>query len=159
MHVLDASSLVQAWDHYPKELFPKLWEWIELQLLDGCLQIPSVVFGEVTYKFPECGKWLSKLGVRWVLNNNDILQEASRLKKLLNIEEDGYHPKGVDENDLIIIATASVRHATLVSNESPFKNNPDLLRKRKIPVVCSMGEVNVTCINFLDYIKESKQRF
>lgn len=85
---------------------------------------------------------------------NAILQDAMRIKGLLGIIGDKYHPKGMDENDLLIIATANVRDAELVSDESKQKL-PDLPAKRKIPTVCSMEEVNVPCINFIEYIKES----
>lgn len=159
MHVFDASSMIHAWDTYPRELFEKLWIWIETQIFEQKIQIPKAAFDEINHKFPDCGKWLKTEGIICIPISNNILQVASDLKKLLNIEEDGYNPKGVDENDLLIIATASVNQSTLVSNESPLKNNPDIPGKRKIPVVCSMPDVDVACIDFLTYIKNSRKVF
>lgn len=154
MRVFDASSMIYAWDNYPVHQFPGLWEWMADQIERGELAMPSVALDEVTHKAPECAKWLKAgdLGVFEI--TNAILQDAMRIKGLLGIAGDKYHPKGVDENDLLIIATANACNAELVSDESKQKL-PDLPAKRKIPAVCAMAEVGVTCISFIEYIKES----
>jgi hypothetical protein len=74
---------------------------------------------------------------------------------LLGIDGDSYHPKGVGENDILIIATARAHSAELVSDEGKQNHFPDIMAKRKIPAVCAMIEVSVTCINFIEYIKRS----
>lgn len=78
-----------------------------------------------------------------------------RIKHLLGIEEDQHHPKGVGENDIFIIATASVHGLTLVSDEGRQFKKPDILAKRKIPAVCELSGVGVSCINFLQLIRTS----
>lgn len=83
---------------------------------------------------------------------NDIVQDANRIKSLLGIVGDNYHPKGVDENDLLIIATARAHGVQLISEEhQPLEPNES--RKRKIPAVCRMNSVAHPCANFIDYIK------
>jgi hypothetical protein len=59
---------------------------------------------------------------------------------------------------LLIIATARVHKAELVSNEARQKF-PDILAKRKIPAVCAMREVAVYCVNFIEFIKQSDEIF
>lgn len=159
MQVFDASSMIYAWDNYPINQFPGMWEWMATQIEEQRLVMLNVAFEEVTNKTPECGKWLEENNITQLETTNEILQEALRIKKLLGIDGDKYHAKGVGENDLFIIATARVHKAGLVSDE---KRQNALLKeptKRKIPAVCAMKEVNVLCINFLEFIKRSDEVF
>ena len=158
MQVFDASSMIYAWDNYPLQQFPGLWKWMATQVEGGHLAMPSVALEEVGHKAPECAEWLRNSKLQKIDVNNAIIQEAMRIKALLGIVGDGYHAKGVDENDLMIIATALVCREELVSDESKQKM-PDLPPKKKIPAVCVMPEVNVTCISFLEYIKRSEAVF
>lgn len=155
MHLFDASSIILAWDNYPTELFPPLWDWLEHQVSDGSLAIPSVALNEVKQKAPECGSWLEESGVSVLTLTSEILAESLRIKHLLGIQEDQYHPKGVGENDILIIATASIHRCTLISDEGRQFGKPVTLAKYKIPAVCEMQDVQVTCINFLQFIRAS----
>lgn len=154
MQVFDASSIIYAWDNYPIDQFPGLWEWIANQVESQRLVMPSVAFEEVKGKTFNCAEWLKKYNIRLLEIDNTIVQEALHIKKLLGIVGDDYHPKGVGENDLFIIATAKVYGVDLVSNEGR-QQLPNIPAKRKIPTVCSMQEVAVHCINFIEYIKGS----
>jgi hypothetical protein len=156
--MFDASSMIYAWDNYPIEQFPGLWEWMEHQISSGLLAMPSVAFDEVDKKTPECGAWLKsvQLGIHEI--DNAILREALRMKSLLGIVGDKYGA-GVGENDLLIIATAFVSGTELVTDESRQNNLPTSLLKYKIPAVCSLPAVSVPCINFIEYIKRSQHVF
>lgn len=158
MQVFDASSMIYAWDNYPIRQFPGLWEWMATEIDKERLVIPSVGFDEVAYKMPDCGKWLQKTNIRQLEITNTIIQYAMHIKKLLCIKGDDYHPKGVGENDIFIIATAHDHGADLISNEGKQKT-PEILAKQKIPAVCAMKEVDVLCINFLEFIKRSNEIF
>lgn len=158
MPVIDASSMVYAWDNYPLWLFPPLWEWLEDALLAGELRIPQPAMDEIQHVAPDCAKWLRDIGARVLPMTNEILQEAQAIKAKLGIADDQYHADGVDENDILIIATARVHQAQLVSNESKQPNLPVNLKKYKIPAVCAQF-APPPCINFLDYIKQSGKQF
>lgn len=158
MHVFDASSMIYAWDNYPLQQFPPLWKWMAEQIVRNDLVMSSIALEEVAHKTPECSDWLKEHNLQKVDVANAIIQEAARIKAQLGIVGDSYHPKGVDENDLIIIATAVVCGGALVSDESKQKL-PDLLSKRKIPAVCVMPGVNVECMSFIEYIKRSAAVF
>jgi predicted nucleic acid-binding protein len=158
MQVFDASSIIHAWDNYPAEQFPGLWNWMANQMADKKIVIPRVAFDEVTYKAPECSAWLKNTAIERIAMNNRIVHEALRIKSLLGISGDAYHPKGVDENDIFIIATASIHQAVLISNEGR-QQKPDIPQKRKIPAVCTMNEVTIPCINFIEFIRQSKVVF
>lgn len=155
MRVFDASSMICAWDNYPIGQFPGLWEWVAGQIESQQLVMPGVAFEEVSHKTPECGKWLEDNDLERLEINNAVLQDAKRIKGLLGIVDDNYHPKGVGENDILIIATARQHGAELVSDEERQTNLPQVSSKRKIPAVCAMQTVSVSCINFIEYIKAS----
>lgn len=158
MRVFDASSMIYAWDNYPLQQFPGLWEWIAGQIDEGNLVMSSVAVEEVSHKAPDCAQWLKTNNLNAIEVSNAIVQDAFRMKQLLGITSDNFHPKGVDENDLLIIATAASCNAELVSEESRQKL-PDLPAKRKIPAVCAMDAVAVKCINFIDFIRQSNAVF
>lgn len=158
MQVFDASSMIYAWDNYPVRQFPGLWEWMERQIEDKNLVMPSVALEEVACKTPDCGEWLKDRNLEQLEISNAIVQEALRIKGLLGIVGDSYHAKGVGENDILIIASARIHGGVLVSNEGRQKL-PDIPAKRKIPAVCAMPGVSVPCINFIEFIKQSNEVF
>ena len=159
MQVFDASSMIYAWDNYPVRQFPGLWEWMARQIEEKELVMPSVALDEVSHKAPDCSAWLKDNELTQLEINNEIVQRAMRIKHLLWIIDDNYHAKGVDENDLFIIATAHHHGLELVSNEAKQNKLPDIPAKRKIPAVCDMDEVGVFCLDFLEYIKRSEEIF
>ena len=159
MQVFDASSMIYAWDNYPIRQFPPLWSWIASQITLKQLVMPVVAFDEVAGKTPECGEWLKDNGIELLQITNEILRDAMAFKGLLGIVNDEYHPKGVGENDLLIIASAKAHGAELVSDEEKQPTLPDVMAKKKIPAVCVMADVGVPCMNFIEYIKTSNAVF
>lgn len=155
MQVFDASSMIYAWDNYPLRQFPGLWEWMATQIEEKKLAMPSVAFDEVASKTPDCGEWLKKNDLEQLETNNAIVQDAMRIKGLLGIVDDNYHPKGVGENDILIIASARAHGAELVSDEKRQMHPLDIPAKQKIPAVCAMPDVSVACITFIEFIKRS----
>ncbi len=155
MLLFDASSIIHAWDNYPPELFPPLWDWLSQEVMDGNLAIPGVALDEVGKKTPECAAWLKDNDITVFPLTSDVLAESLRIKHLLGIEEDQYNAKGVGENDIFIIATASVNGLMLISDEGRQFVKPANRAKYKIPAVCELEDVGVTCINFLQLIRNS----
>lgn len=158
MHVIDASSIVHAWDNYPKAKFPKLWEWLESMIAEGELVISSVALDEVGHVASECHAWLMQYEIRVVPISGRMLQTAQQIKAELGVVGDKYDPKGVDENDLFIIACASELHAPLVSNEAVQTSLPGNKAKYKIPAVCT-HVLGHSCIDFLTYFSSTDEVF
>lgn len=158
MWAFDASSMIYAWDNYPKDQFPNLWKWLENQAFLGGITIPLVAYQEVCHKTPDCGIWLDEAEISILHPNTKILLCATRLKSMLEIEGDKYGT-GVGENDLIIVATAESNGVGLVSNEKVQFDLPKVLSKYKIPAVCSAKTPPTICIDFLEFIKKSKATF
>ena len=160
MLVLDASSIVYGWDNYPIRLFPKVWDALARSIGSNKMTMARVALQEVGHVSPDCAKWLhDESGLAPVEMDNNILKMSKSIKNLLEIKNDTYGPKGVDENDIFIIATARSLNATLISNEAMQLIRPSKLSNCKIPYVCAMPEVNVECINFLELLNRSKKPF
>ena len=159
MQAFDASSMIYAWDNYPFEQFPPLWEWMGSLISQVQIVMSTVAFEEVSHKTPDCCEWLESVSLQRFPMSNSILKEASRIKVLIGVEDDGYDPRGVDENDLFIIASAKISGLSLVSDETKQPNRPVNPRKYKIPLVCGLNTVSVNCVNYLDFIKASKAVF
>lgn len=159
LRAFDASSIIHAWDNYPLVQFPPLWKWMAREISAGQFVMPKVAFEEVNARAPDCSHWLRKNHVRRIEVTNAIVQEALRIKGMLKIEGDNYHPAGVGENDILIVATALVEGLELVSNEGRQNNLPKIPAKRKIPAVCEMEGVDVPCLDFLALITRSGEVF
>lgn len=159
MRAFDASSMIYGWDNYPIGQFPNLWKWMASEVKGKNVGLCVVALEEVKHKTPECSAWLHDNDVEVLPAGNAELQEALRIKSLLGIVNDQYHPKGVGENDLIIISVCRLIGIGLVSDEERQVTLPINAARRKIPAVCSVDTVNVDCINFLEFLKQSGQVF
>ena len=159
MRVLDASAIIHAWDNYPFAQFPGLWGWLTSEIKSHELTIPSVALEEVGHKAPECAQWLKSAAVLKLPMSEAVVMAAMAIKQAIGVVNDQYHPKGVDENDLFIIAAAKVHGAELISNEARQLGAQAEARKYKIPAVCDMPEVSVPSLNFLEYIQRSQVVF
>lgn len=159
MRVFDASSAIYAWDNYPLCQFPGLWSWIADEMSSRNMVIPETVLEEVSLKTPECAQWMSDIGIHVIPVDSRILRVALQIKSVLSIVGDQYHPKGVDENDLLVISTAKVLGFCVVSDEArqhwKKEDRLPLRAKFKIPAVCSLPECNVACVSFVELIKNS----
>jgi predicted nucleic acid-binding protein len=158
MRVLDASSILYAWDNYPVDQFPPLWAWLAREANVGELTIPAVALEEVANKAPECAAWLRVQHIKVLPMTEAILMDALRIKGLLGVVGDLYG-SGVGENDLFIIATARAYGSDLVTDEARQPGLPGLRRNYKIPAVCGLPEVQVRPLSFVEYFKGSQQIF
>jgi predicted nucleic acid-binding protein len=159
VHTLDASSILHAWDNYPLTQFPGLWEWLAAEIQAQRLSIAVVALEEVDHKSPDCATWLKNQDIRRLPMSNAVVQAAKQIKDAVGIQNDQYHPKGVDENDILIIASAHYHGATLITNEARQSLSLKEPTRRKIPAVCDLPGVAVAHKNFLDYILQSQQVF
>ena len=157
MQVFDTSSIVYAWDNYPIQQFPSLWRWMAIRLAEKKICMPEVAIAEIASVSPECRTWLIENEINSLPMTDAILQDALRIKNVLQIGV-RYGP-GVGENDLLIIATAKTYGVALVTNEARQPIIPAARTKYKMPAVCSLPEVAVECYDFLEFLRLSKAIF
>lgn len=157
MREFDASSIVHAWDNYPIKTFSPLWGWLAEQFASDEFGICQVAWKEVGQVSPGCAGWLKACGVKPIALGAETTLEALKMARRLGIEEDDYHPDGVDEKDLLIIASALNHGNSLVSNESVQNDLPKNLKKYRIPAVCRL--VGVTCVDFVKLLKQEEPDF
>jgi len=153
----DASAMIHAWDHYPIAQFPRLWEWMKGEVDSQEFAFPRIAMDEIGHKLSECFDWINDCDVRIIAPDNAIVQQAFLIKQGLGIMNDQWHPKGVDENDVMIIASAGVHGAMLVSNEGRQTQLPPQMARFKIPAVCDAH--GVVCVSFIQLVKQAGRVF
>ncbi len=159
MPAFDASSMILAWDNYPLAQFPKLWDWMSLQLSGNKLRLPVPAFEEVEDKADDCADWLRTNGHSPIKLDAKTLAKANEFKELLLIKDDKYSAEGVGENDLLIIASARIHSLELVSDEARQLSLPRSMANYKIPAVCALKKVAVVHMNFVEFFKKSGKVF
>ena len=63
---IDASSLIHAWQHYPKKNFGPLWQWIEGLISSQKIIMTPENLEEVKHKEPDCHDWLKDKNIETV---------------------------------------------------------------------------------------------
>ena len=155
---VDASSMIHAWDNYPIEQFPALWEWLCEEIETGNLSVSKVAYEEIKKHYNECAVWMDDCGIVKYDVTNDILRLSLIIRRELGIVDDAYGG-GVGENDILIIATAKSLNTVLMSNEKVQTGLPANKKNYKIPAVCQLDVVSIECIDFLHYFKRSGKTF
>ncbi|MGH8061140.1 MAG: DUF4411 family protein, partial [Pseudoxanthomonas sp.] len=61
MRVIDASSLLHAWDNYPIGNFPSLWDWISNEISSKAMLLPRVALEEIGHISPDCKQWIDDI--------------------------------------------------------------------------------------------------
>ena len=122
-------------------------------------RIAKKAFEEIESKLPTCGKWLKESNLECIPLSNDIFIKANLIKTLLGIDNDQYNKTGVGENDILIIATAKVYQLPLISEEADQTILPKNPSNYKIPAVCKLENIEVTCHKFIHVIKSSNKVF
>lgn len=155
MHVCDSSAIIHAWDNYPIEKFPKLWDWFKCHSESGLLVFPWIVHDEVKKNALPCYEFLLKpsiVSLQKIAPSNAILSKAEEIKRSLQIAQSQYGT-GVGEADIYIVSSACVMGIPLVNNEKIQYPPPRVMAKYKIPAVCGLPTVNVSSLDVLAFIK------
>ncbi len=155
LYNFDAPSLIYFYDNYPMENphLSMLCDWFKGKIEEKEFVITRRAYDETARMVsPEFMDWIN--GIETIKDTIEDLTEAQKIKNLLEIEEDNFHPKGVGENDIFIISISKRINAILVSNEDQY-TRPEIKKKYKIPNVCRMPELDVECISFTELLRRN----
>lgn len=158
MPAFDTSSIIHAWDHYPLKQFPGLWKWLGEEFKTGRFVMSVIADDETRQRDKDCHAWLHAHCVQTTPITPAILNDALKIKTVLGIVNDRYMA-GVGENDLLIVASCKQSRIELVSNEGVQHDLPQNKARYKIPAVCGLQGVNVSCINFRELLIRSGRVF
>ena len=155
MYCFDTSSILHAWANYPEEQFPSVWRWMEKQIKAGEFLIPEIVRDEAQDE--DVLDWFVGKRLPTVAIPDKILNVAQSIKGGLGIKNDDYSQRGVNNNDVIIIATAKVYGCAIVTEEGVQQQLPPKRKQYKMPAVCRANNIPVG--NFLARLTNSGKVF
>lgn len=145
--LIDASSWILAWSHYPIQDFAKVWEWISEEIKIDNIQTIEVIHREVANRSEGCSKWLYDNGVTYPdVSGKHLLDRGVEIKRNCNITQNiKNNSHGINDNDLELIAIASLTNRKVITEESPDQGNgtPPQPMNYKIPLVCRLNNVEV----------------
>ncbi len=144
-YCLDASALIEAWGSvYPPAVFPTLWQ--QLKRHKDKLTIIEPILDEIKPGHGGLREWLDSNGFTIAY---DTESESLRLEKDYKIDST---TKGVNKNDIMLIAHAKVQNKTVVTSENYQTTKPSHKCNYKIPLVCKTE--GVACITFIKMLEE-----
>ena len=160
-YCIDASAIIAAWnEHYPKDVFPSLWSQLAEHQTNIALIKP--IYDQVDPISPaDNNKTTNEKRIKyplrtWMINNQfaETPIDESIERKSLELEKEYQiknKSKGVDENDLKLIAYAKLNDKTVVTEEGRQQQEPNEKYNYKIPLVCD--EQYVKCINLVEMLR------
>ncbi len=150
----DANIFIECWNRiYPLAVFPSLWEKIARHQNDIILIKP--IYDQIVPK-DRRNREKDPLSI-WLGKNHFIKTSIDNETKKLSLQLEAKYQitdqsKGVDQEDLTLIAYAKIENKTVVTLEGKQDQKPREKRNYKIPLVCS--EEGIPCVNFIETIKD-----
>lgn len=144
---LDTSGFLDAWlRYYPIDVFPSVWNRLELAATDGTLSASDEVLRELEKKDDGAFAWM-KSHPSMVIEIDATIEAAviqlmTRFPRLVDTK------KGRSGGDPFVIALAQVRGLTVITGEYATGK----LNSPRIPDVCK--ELNIPCVRILDFFRQ-----
>jgi hypothetical protein len=143
LYLLDANVLIRAHeDYYPVDRIPHFWEWLLAMASIDVIQMPRVIFDEVTPPPGPFADWVGQRSIR----DRMVLAETIPISRVRHVLEHGYAPDltdvEIDEigKDPFLVAAAmggQDRVVVTVEVSAPKKQR----QNRKLPDVCKMFDI------------------
>ncbi|MCX6601155.1 MAG: DUF4411 family protein [bacterium] len=146
LYSVDTSALIDLTRLYPRDVFPGIWEEVELLVASNLFAAPREVFRELTHKDDEIAKWAkSQTGM---FRDMDSAQEA-QVKIIVNKFPQMVDPqKTTPDADPMVIALAICEVGRVVTAERRH------LSPKSIPFACA--ELKVPCTDLVGFFRERK---
>ena len=149
-YCLDADVFIRSYrDIYPRNVFPGLYKQLEQKIPRSSVVLLNIL--EQITTPARLIEWIKSTNIAIIdsKKNHVINEEFNRLNKKY---QPNTGPKGVDTDDLRLIAYAKVKNLTVVTYESYQVQKPVKMSNYKIPLVCETE--NVRWLKPIEYFKE-----
>jgi len=161
-YLLDANVFIQAKRfHYPFDIFPGYWEWLDREMEDGSVFSIVPIYDELTAGEDKLSEWAdSRKESGWFLSVDDVKtqSEYSKIAPWIVDEKQGFKQVAQEEyftvGDSWLIAKAGSEKMTIVTHE---KFDARCKKRVLIPNVCR--EYNIECINTVELIRRTGAKF
>ena len=127
-YCVDTSSFLTAWKQSPPEIFPDFWKTLECFLSEKRFVLPEATYKEILRQDDDLSKIIKK-HKKCVYPFDSLIFEIQ--EEMVGKYNTQINAKGVNENDLAIIATAKHLDLNLVTEES--WQLPRTIKKQDVP--------------------------
>lgn len=146
---IDTSAFLEAWvRNYPKDVFPTIWDQMELAARNRILRASDEVLRELERKEDGAHSWMKSHPEMLVPFDSSIELHVSaimqRYPRLVDTK------KGRSGGDPFVIAVARLQNLTVITAE----NQTGKLDVPRIPDVCA--DLGIRCIRMIEFFREQK---
>lgn len=153
-YVADTSGLVGAWQRrYPPEVFPTLWENLEVLGVVGMMLVPEEVHRELRKKSDDLYAWVDQRRDQLVIPTDraTLITAQTVLADYPLLTKTG---TGRGLADPFVIAVAEMKNLPIITEELGGSAT-----KPRIPYVCDQRDLGVTCMDMLGVIRSEGWSF
>lgn len=151
LYSIDTSAILDAWIRwYPPDLFPRLWENIELLIKEKRLIASEEVLVELEKKDDDVFKWAKKQDMFYPLSTEIQIKVSEILSKFPRLIDSR---KDRSQADPFVIALAIKEKCLVITGEK----NQGTADKPRIPIVCQF--FGIKPINIVQLIRSEGWRF
>lgn len=136
--------------YYPPDVFPSLWDKIDLLVDSGELIATEEVLNELAVVDDEIHDWARNRKQMFVPLDEQIQNAVAQIMSNHAIVD---MQKQKSICDPFVIALAQIKNCTVITYETPTRNP----QRPRIPDVCAA--LGIEHINFLQFIKQQQWRF
>ena len=149
---LDTSALLDGYTRfYPPDIFPNLWNNINQIINRGELRATYMVMDELKRKDDAALAWAKKNDRIFIPVDEDIQKTVTQIMNSYPrlVAEGGQRNRA----DPFVIALARLHNLIVITAETKMGSE----NKPSIPYICH--KMDITCINFMQFIREREWSF
>ena len=159
-YLLDTNIFLEANKfHYPMDIFPAFWEWLDHENNIGKIASIMPVYVEMKDYKDDLSEWIMVRKKQWFLPIHDVDTQEKYIEIANYVESCGRFERTavadfLDKADSWIIAKALSLHCAVVTHEI---SDPKCRRRIKIPDICNKFNVNYT--NTINLLRDRNAKF
>lgn len=161
MYLVDTNILLNAFNYYPRSVFPSYWEVFESRFASGEFCVHERVYDELKGGDDDKFRWLEAT----VPKDRLLTRDAAELGLYAEVTQwarfertPAYQTKAVrdflNKADSWLVASAAARRLTLLTNETA---SPQKINRVKIPDAAAA--FGVSCYTNVEFLKSENIQF